>query len=284
MDALQTWSLRLTSKPDSLSVNGSPGNGDRASMDASTAAVLFGGGVLAGGLSAIAGGASFITFPLLLATGLSPLATGITNYVALVPGNAVALIAYREELARVRHGLPVPLAISAVGGLIGTLLLLWSGEAVFAAMVPWLMLAATSLFGLGSLVKTRLASRGPLVGRGWEGVSLISQFLLALYGGYFGAGMGFVLLACLNLFGYDNLNEANTVKNAFITVFSLIGGALLLWSGEVSWPHGLPVLLGTLGGAYGAVRFTRNLPERWLRNAILAWAALLTVYCFWEFS
>jgi uncharacterized membrane protein YfcA len=251
-------------------------------MDLALVAALFAGGVLAGGVSAVAGGASFITFPLLLATGLSPYAAGITNYIALVPANAVALLGYREELARVRRKLPLPLAISAVGGTIGSLLLVWSGASIFAGLVPWLMFAATALFALGSWIKSRLKRRAPLAGRGWEGVSILCQFLLALYGGYFGAGMGFVLLACLNIFGYDDLHEANTVKNAFIVVFSIVGVAILLTSGEMSWLHGLPIAAGTLFGAYGAVRFIRRLPEPTMRYAILAWAALLTAYYFVE--
>ncbi len=251
-------------------------------MDFTIVATLFAGGTLAGAVSAVAGGASFITFPLLLATGLSPFAAGITNYVALAPANAVALVGYREELRRVRSKLPLPLAISAVGGVIGSLLLIWSGESIFADLVPWLMFAATSLFALGSWIKWRLRTRGPLEGRGWAGVSVLCQFLLALYGGYFGAGMGFVLLACLNIFGYDDLHEANTVKNAFICVFSIIGVAILLTSGEMSWQHGLPITLGTFFGAYGSVRFARRFPEAYLRYAILAWAALLTAYYFVE--
>ncbi|MGE0210745.1 MAG: sulfite exporter TauE/SafE family protein [Parvibaculaceae bacterium] len=251
-------------------------------MDFWTIALLFAGGILAGGVSAVAGGASFITFPLVLATGLSPFAAGITNYIALAPANLIALIGYREELARVRHKLPVPMVVSAVGGLIGSLLLIWSGAEIFARLVPWLLFAATALFALGSWIKAKLRNRAPLAGPGWESVSLFCQFLLALYGGYFGAGMGFVLLACLNIFGYDNLHEANTVKNAFICVFSVIGIVILLTSGQMSWAHGLPIGIGTIVGAYGAVRFVRTLPEAAVRYSILAWAAFLTLYYFLE--
>jgi uncharacterized membrane protein YfcA len=245
-----------------------------------TVIVLFAGGTLAGAISAAAGGSSFITFPLLLGTGLPPFAAGITNYVALVPSNAVALLGYREELARVRHRLPIPLAIAAVGGFMGSMLLLWSGAAVFAKIVPWLFFGATALFALGTFIKARLRHRARLAGPGWEGLSLSLQFLLAFYGGYFGAAMGFVLLACLNIFDYDDLHEANTVKNAFITVFSLIGAAILLTSGQMSWFHGLPIAIGTLFGGYGAARFIRTLPEPIVRYAILAWATVLTSYYF----
>src|SRR5205823_3136183 len=159
---------------------------------------------------------------------------------------------YREELARVRHRLPIPLAISAAGGFIGSMLLLWSGAAVFARIVPWLFFAATALFALGTWIKARLRHRAPLAGLGWRGVSLFLQFLLALYGGYFGAAMGFVLLASLNIFDYDDLHEANTAKNAFISVFSIIGTAIFLTSGQMSWLYGLPVAIGTVLGGYGA--------------------------------
>jgi uncharacterized membrane protein YfcA len=249
-------------------------------MDIWMVLALIAGGTLAGAISAAAGGSSFITFPLLLAAGLPPFAAGITNYVALVPSNAVALLGYREELVRIRHRLPIPLAISAVGGSIGSMLLLWSGPTVFARIVPWLFFGATALFALGTWIKARLRRRARLSGRGWEGLSLSLQFLLALYGGYFGAAMGFVLLACLNIFDYDDLHEANTVKNAFITAFSLIGAAILLTSGQMSWFHGLPIAIGTLFGGYGAVRFIRILPESVLRYAVFAWAIVITGYYF----
>src|SRR5207237_9921551 len=113
-------------------------------------------------------------------------------------------------------------------------------------------------------------------------VSLFLQFLLVLSGRYFGAAMCFVLLACLNIFDYDDLHEANTVKNAFITVFSVIGAGILLTSGQMSWLHGLPIAIGTLFGGYGAVRIVRRFPEPILRYAILARAMVLTGYYFLE--
>src|SRR5215207_1772041 len=141
-------------------------------MDIWEVAVLFAGGTLAGAVSATAGGSSFITFPLLLSTGLPPFPAAITNYIALIPSNAVALLGYRDELARVRHKLPIPLTFAAVGGLLGSMLLLWSGAAVFARMVPWLFSAATVVFALGTGLKARLRRRARLAGRGWKWVSL----------------------------------------------------------------------------------------------------------------
>jgi uncharacterized protein len=253
-------------------------------MDGLTAAGLFLGGLLAGALNAVAGGSSFITFPLLLAAGLPPLLANTTNFVALTPANAVALIAYRQELGRIGHRLPAPLVISAVGGILGSILLLWSGEARFARLVPWLILASTVLFGLGTWIKAELQRRNRIVGAEWNRLSLVLLFVLAIYGGYFGAGMGIVLLACLSLFGYDDLHEANAVKNAFITIFSVIAAAIFIAGGLVVWSHGLVVLAGTLAGGYLGIRYARKVPDRTLRLGILAWAVVLTGYAFWRYG
>jgi uncharacterized membrane protein YfcA len=253
-------------------------------IDGLTAAGLFLGGLLAGALNAVAGGSSFVTFPLLLAAGLPPLIANTTNFVALTPANAVALIAYRAELGRVRHRLPGPLAISAVGGILGSILLIWSGEARFERLVPWLILASTVLFGFGTWIKGALKRRSRFVGAEWTRTSLFLLFLLAVYGGYFGAGMGIVLLACLSLFGYDDLHEANAVKNAFISVFSIIGAGLYIAGGLIVWSHGLVVVAGTMLGGYAGIRYARRVPERVLRLGILAWAIVLTGYSFWRYG
>ena len=253
-------------------------------MDVVTAAGLFLGGLLAGALNAVAGGSSFITFPLLLAAGLPPLIANTTNFVALTPANAVAVIAYRAEVARIRHLLPGPLVISAVGGILGSILLIWSGEARFENLVPWLILASTVLFAFGTWIKGALQRRSRFVGSEWTRTSSVLLFLLAIYGGYFGAGMGVVLLACLSLFGYDDLHEANAAKNAFITIFSIIGASIFIASGLIAWPHALVVLSGTIVGGYAGIRYARRVPERMLRLGILAWGVVLTGYAFWRYG
>ena len=253
-------------------------------IDGLTAAGLFLGGMLAGALNAVAGGSSFVTFPLLLAAGVPPLLANTTNFFALTPANIVALVAYRTELGRIRHRLPGPLAISAVGGILGSILLIWSGEARFESLVPWLILASTVLFAFGTWIKAELKRRHRFLGAEWSRTSSFLLFLLALYGGYFGAGMGIVLLACLSLFGYDDLHEANAVKNAFITVFSLIGAAIFIAGGLVVWPHALVLVAGTMIGGYLGIRYARQAPEPILRLGILAWAVVLTAYTFWRYG
>ena len=253
-------------------------------IDWLTAAGLLFGGLLAGALNAVAGGSSFITFPLLLAAGVPPLMANTTNFVALTPANIVALVAYRTEIGRIAHRLPGPLVISGVGGILGSVLLIWSGEARFERLVPWLILASTVLFAFGTWIKGELRRRSRFVGADWTRTSSVLLFLLAVYGGYFGAGMGIVLLACLSLFGYDDIHEANAAKNAFITVFSIIGAAIYMASGLVAWTHGFVVLAGTMAGGYLGIRYARRVPERLLRFGILAWGVVLTGYAFWRYG
>ncbi len=242
--------------------------------------LLAAGGFVAGVVNAVAGGSSFLTFPLLLAAGLHPLVANMTNFVALTPGNIMAMVAYRRELAGVGRRLAAPIALSAIGGLIGAELLLWSGEVRFARLVPWLILAATLLFALGTWLKRRLSRIAGFDGASWKKVSYVSVFLLSIYGGYFGAGMGVVMLAVLNLFGHDDLHEANAVKNTLITVFSIVGVAVFLSSGAISWPHAIAVMTGTICGGFVAIRIARRLPQTVLRYGILAWAVVLTVVTF----
>ena len=253
-------------------------------MDFSTLIVLFAGGVLAGGVTAIAGGSSFLTFPLLIAAGLPPLTANITNWIALMPGNFMALAAYRNELHAMRHDVRAHLWVSFAGGLLGGALLLWTGEARFEKAVPWLLLTATVFFAAGEWIKTRLdALRGP--GKAPSRVWLLSfEFVLMIYGGYFGAGVGIVLLAALAIAGQTSIHMANAQKNLMVVALSAAGCIMLLPSGHVAWGYVLPLFIGASLGGYGAVRFVRRIPARAVRNAMLVWAVALTVYSFWEYG
>ena len=246
--------------------------------------VLFAGGVVAGGVTAIAGGSSFLTFPLLIAAGLPPLAANITNWIALMPGNFMALAAYRSELRAMRHAVRAHLVVSFAGGLLGGALLLWTGEARFEKAVPWLLLTATAFFALGEWIKTRLdALRGPgkAPSRRWL---LAFEFVLMVYGGYFGAGVGIVLLAALAIAGQASIHMANAQKNLMVVALSAAGCIMLLPSGHVVWAYVLPLFLGASLGGYAAVRFIRRIPARAVRNAMLVWAVALTLYAFWKYG
>ncbi len=247
-------------------------------------ALLFAGGFVAGGVTAVAGGASFLTFPILLAAGLPPLAANITNWIALTPGNFMALAAYRSELSDMRKDIRPHLVVSFAGGALGGLLLLWTGEARFEKAVPWLILIATAFFALGEWIRKRLnALRDPArkPSRRWI---LVFEFLLLVYGGYFGAGMGIVLLAALAIAGQQSIHHANAQKNLMTVALSAAGLIIFLPSGHVVWSYALPLFAGAMLGGYSTVRFIKRIPERVVRNAVLVWAITLTAYAFWKYG
>ena len=211
-------------------------------MDITTLLVLFAGGLTAGGVTAVAGGASFLTFPMLIAVGLPPLVANITNWVALIPGNFMALAAYRSELREMRHEVRAHLVVSFLGGAVGCVLLLWTGEARFARAVPWLMLTALLFFALGEWIKRHLDRFRDPEHRLSPRWILLFEFILMVYGGYFGAGVGIMLLAALAMAGEASIHRANAKKNLMVVALSGAGCLILLPSGQVAWLYALPVL------------------------------------------
>ena len=253
-------------------------------MEVATLALLFLGGLLSGAITAVAGGGSFLTFPMLLAAGLPPLAANVTNWVALMPGNFMALAAYRSELAEMRHDVRPQLLVAFFGGLAGSLLLLWTGEVRFEKAVPWLMLTATLFFAFGEWVKKRLhAWRKPDRPMPPRAI-LVFEFVLMVYGGYFGAGLGIVLLAALAMAGEASIHKANARKNLMVAALSIAGMIVFLPSGVVVWPYAIPILIASGLGGYGAVYLVRRVPQHVLRLSVLAWAIMLTGVMFWKYG
>jgi len=253
-------------------------------MEVATLVLLFAGGLLSGAITAIAGGGSFLTFPMLLAAGLPPMAANITNWVALMPGNFMALAAYRHELSEMRHEVRPHLLVAFFGGLAGGLLLLWTGEMRFEKAVPWLMLTATLFFAFGEWAKKRLhAWRKPGQPVSTRAV-LVFEFVLMVYGGYFGAGLGIVLLAALAMAGEASIHKANAKKNLMVAALSIAGMIVFLPSGVVVWAYALPILVASGVGGYGAVFLVRRIPQHVLRLAVLSWAVVLTAVMFWKYG
>jgi uncharacterized membrane protein YfcA len=249
-----------------------------------SALLLLAGGFVAGSVTAIAGGASFLTFPMLLAVGLPPLTASITNWIALMPGNFMALAAYRSELQSLRGTLRGPILVSLAGGLLGSLLLLWTGEARFAKAVPWLMLTATLFYALGEWLKKRLNTLREQAWRPSQRAMLAFQFAMMVYGGYFGAGVGIVLLAALAIAGEASIHRANAQKNLMIVALSAAGMVVFLPSGQVHWGYGLPIFIGASLGGYATVRVVKRIPEHVVRQAVLTWAIVLTAITFWKYA
>lgn len=250
-------------------------------MTASDWILLALGGFGAGAMNAIAGGGTFISFPALLAIGLPPVTANASNSVALWPASLASAWAYRRELARYRQHLPRLTLAAFVGGALGGGLLLVTSNALFARLVPWLLLTATLLFALAPRINRWLEARrraGPRQALGWGGT--LFQLLVSIYGGFFGAGMGIVMIAAIAMQGIEDLNEINALKNWLSAVIYSVAALTFTLGGAVSWPHTLVVLLAAAVGGYLAGYVARRLPAIWLRRFILLVGTALTLYYF----
>ena len=234
------------------------------------------------GLAAVAGGGTLITFPALTAVGVPALQANVTNTVALVPGYLGGAVAQRDDLSGQRRRVLVAAVPAAVGGLIGGGLLLWTGARLFEALVPWLILTATALLAaepwLKKSVVRRLESpqtdREPRLG----GVGAVA-FAGAVYGGYFGAGLGIILLALFSLVLPDSLTRVNALKQTVSLLANGAAAALFAATGGVVWAAAAVMAVGALlGGTLGG-RFAGRVRVDVLRSVIVALGlAVATVY------
>jgi uncharacterized membrane protein YfcA len=240
-------------------------------------AVLFAAAVWAGAQNALAGGGSFITLPALMLAGMDARAANITSTVALFPGQVATGWGGRALLTGAGGlGVRTLVGVSLAGGAAGALLLLATPPSFFARLVPWLVLFATGVFAWGSFFRRgeAHAKLGPL-GTG------AAQFLIAVYGGYFGGGIGFLMLAALTLAGLPVRNAAAT-KNVLAAVMNASAVAIFLFSPEVRWLQAAVVCAGAVvGGLLGAWAL-RRVDERALRVAVVVIGVLLTVGLFWR--
>lgn len=252
-------------------------------MDLTTIALLFVGGLIAGMINVMAGGAGFMTFPILIAAGLSEIEANAANFVAVVPANIVGTYVYRHDIARVRTLLPIRLVLAAAGGVIGALLLVTLGEASFHKAIPWLLLFATLSFAAGPMIKRALEEKFAFDGRRWMWLSLALELVVYVYGGYFGLGMSIVLFAIHSIFSSLDIHQSNAVRNATITLMTLISIVIFVGSGLVRWGPALVMMAGAWIGGYGMVKIAKTLPHQTIRAGILAWAVVMTIYAFYRY-
>lgn len=247
--------------------------------------LLLGAGLLGGMVNAIAGGGSFITFPALLLVGVPPVSANATNTFAACAGYMSGAYALRQELHSLKAELPRLLLLSLLGGIAGAWLLLQMPDAAFREAIPWLLLFATVLFIWGgdlSRLLQGIAQQHRHASR-LAGVGLsILFFGVCLYGGFFNAGLGIVILSYLALAGYSNINAMNALKLLVSSAVSLIAIALFIYDGVIVWYEGSLVLVGTLAGGYIAAHLSRRVPQHWIRHAVSSASVLMTAYFFWE--
>jgi uncharacterized protein len=218
-------------------------------------------GLLAGAMNAIAGGGSFVTFPALVFAGLSPVVANASSTVALFPSTIASTWAYRRELASVGDiRLRLMLPVTVLGGFGGAILLLVTPAHLFDLVIPWLLLLATLTFGFGARVGTAL--RGVMdIG---PATLMAVQFVISLYGGYFGGAVGLMMLAAWGLLTASVDVKAMAPARTLL-VSAANGAAVLLFiaCGVVRWPETLALLAGAVTGGYGGARVARRLPPPW---------------------
>lgn len=250
-------------------------------MELGIAAMLFAAGVAGGAANALAGGGSLLTFPALLAAGLPPVIANATNALAASPAHPMAAWTERARLPAMDGAFRRLLGVQVVGGALGAGLLLVTPGAVFAALVPVLIGFATLVFAFAGPLQRLLG-----LGSGGFDARRAARFgwPLAVYGGYFGAGLGIMLMAVLRLSGEADAGRANALKNLLASLAVLAGLGLLLAAGLVAWPEAMVVLAGSVLGGWLGGRASRVLPAAVIRaGVILAGTAmtLITAARFW---
>jgi len=255
-------------------------------MEIATAAMLAAVGLAGGIITAIVGGSSLIVFPAMLAAGLPPILANTSSTVAMTPSNLVAAYADRESIPpwdRAFVGLAV---VALLGSCAGALLLLYTSEAAFTALVPFLVGGATALFAFSNHVKrwaSRYTSRWARDGDGSAALRLILFAPIAVYGGYFGAAMSVMLLAILSIGHAGDFRQINTIKNILSTVVGVVAVAIFVARGMVSWPHAITVMVAASIGGYIGGRLVRVMPQRLFRAIVITVGVGLSLVYAWRY-
>jgi len=247
-------------------------------------ALLLGAAILGGVLNSLVGGGSFVTFPALLIAGIAPVEANATSTVALWPAVVASSFAYRRSLAE--HPPPRSLAVvliiaSVIGGIIGSIVLLKTRESTFVRIIPWLLLVAAALFSSGPFISARLPKRAE-AGATALLLAGILQLAIAAYGGYFGGGMGILILALCSLLGIRDIHAMNGLRSILAV---LINGAAIvsfMVAHRIDWRAGLPMVLVATAAGYTAASIARKIEARKVRWFVMAIAWTMTAYFFWR--
>lgn len=258
-------------------------------LSALALAAVFIASVLGGGVNAIAGGGTLLTFPALVGLGVPALTANATSTVALWPGALSSMIGYRGELRGARAWVVRLTLPSVVGGAVGAWLLLHTPPDRFARIVPFLVLGATLLFQAQGPIMRRLARRRaaaePAAAESTTPESaaestgddphvapwlfVIGQFAIGVYGGYFGAGIGILMLAGLGMMGFTNIHRMNGLKNWGAVCMNVVAAGIFAFSGIVNWPVAAAIAAGGLLGGYGGSRMAQRVGQQRVRRAIV---------------
>jgi len=234
-------------------------------------------GFVAGIMNAIAGGGTFITFSTLVFLGVPSVVANASNAVALVPASFASAWGYRRDFQTFEGVSFKPmLAASALGGLVGAVLLVVTPETTFDGLVPWLLLVATVVFAFGPQFIPKLRARFTI----GQMTLLSGQFLIGIYGGYFGGAMGIMMLAVYSLFGLADLNAMNAMKSALSGTINCIAAALFVVTGNVVWKETAIIMAAAVAGGYMGAHYGRRMNPVYLRALIICISVIVTIIFF----
>lgn len=250
-------------------------------MNLHNAIFLFFAGALGGAINAVAGGGSFVAFPALMFTGVPPVSANATNTLALWVGVTASGGAYRNRLSISRRVMIPLIVTSVIGGLAGAFLLIKTPAQTFLKVMPWLMLGATLLFAFGKHLTGRIAagissdaSRGAIAG------ASVFELVVAVYGGYFGGGIGIMNLAMLAAMGMTDIHDMNALKVVLGGVINGVATVTFVITGAIVWPQAIVMTVGAILGGYFAAHYAQKLPQSWIRAFVILVGAAMTVYFF----
>jgi uncharacterized membrane protein YfcA len=239
----------------------------------------------AGLINAIAGGGTLVTFPTLLFVGTPSVVANATNTLALVFGTVGGVFGYRRQFGDVRIWLRRFIPVCLAGGLIGAVLLTATGEKAFARLVPFLLLFATVLF-VGQGAFRRFAGFADLTASHPHGrkiwLAIIFQFFVAVYGGYFGAGIGILMLASLGFVGLTDIHEMNALKTVLGSLINLVAAVYFIFAGLINWPKAGVMTVGALVGYYFGAHFSQRIPQKHVRQIITGIGFTISAVLFYQ--
>jgi len=241
----------------------------------------------AGMINAVAGGGTLITFPALLFFGTPPLTANATSTLALVFGTAGSVYGFRRQIASVKTWLKRFLPVSLLGGLAGGILLTRTREAVFSKMVPFLILFATILFlaqgafrRFAGFADKSESAASPHHRAVWA--AILFQFCVAVYGGYFGAGIGILMLASLGCLGLTNIHEMNAVKTVLSSIINQVAAVYFIFAGLIDWPKTFVMTAGAVAGYFLGAHYSQRIPQRRVRQIITGVGFVISVVMFYK--
>ena len=238
----------------------------------------------AGLINAVAGGGTVLTFPVLLFFGTPPVIANATSTLALFAGTAGSIFGFRGQMDAVRPWLMRFVPVSLLGGLLGSVLLTRTSNETFARFVPFLILFATVLFFMqGAFRRLAVFEAREAARHGRHlGVAIVFQFAVALYGGYFGAGIGILMLASLGFIGFTDIHEMNALKNLLSSLINAVATIWFIKSGLIDWPKAGVMTVGALAGYFVGAHYSQRIPREWVRRAITGIGFAISIVTFWK--